>query len=197
MTWRDVPTAVLMFAGLVLLFGCGKQSDETRTDSGGETETIVRAPAEPEGRTPAKGGETETERSAVSLKGVLAVWQAGKQQEAVGQFLAIRWDDPVVFEQTPVLTMSEQQLLSLPTEERTRCTTEIMNLSRELRRLMFFVVAVGEQRAGAGDAQAATEHYEAVRSYGKALAQPGRLQIVRLHGTAAIEYAQKRLDGLP
>ncbi len=170
---------------LAALVGCAKKEAPTGAEADDEMEVQTQTPIEP--AQPGSPG--------VGLKDVLVMWENGRQQEAARQFVAIRWNDPSALDQMPVLTMSESQFRLLSSDEQTQVVAEAMKLSGQLRKVMFFVAAVGDKLASTGDKQGAKTHYEAVRSYGETLSQPERLEIVRLHGTAAVQYAEKRLIG--
>jgi hypothetical protein len=183
---------VLIVLCLAFLPGCDKKKNKSRAEPSADTASNTPAPLESTDENPQESSNTTSSPEGVLVKDVLALWEAGQKDEAVTQFVSIQWDDPSVFKEMKVLTMSEQEYLALPRDEMKPVVEEAMNLLGKLRKLMFDVVAEGEKLAASGDANAAKEHFTAVRRYGQALSQPERLEVIQMHGKAAIGYADKK-----
>jgi len=199
---RRLLSIMLMVTVLLSISGCAKKEDESQNESDAYSESAGQVSpdvsASAESSTPhAEGERTDadsTSEASVYLKEVLASWNAERKDEAVEQFLSIRWADPSVFRDIQILNLSEKEFTSLPQAEMKRTLEDGMKLTGTLRKLMFHVVSVGEKLAASGDTKTAEVHFEAVRRYGEALSGPDRLEIIRLHGKAAAAYAQKRLS---
>ena len=181
---------------LALLPGCGKKEEESRVEPSADTESSTPAPTENTNESPQERSNVTSSPEGVLVKDVLALWEAGRKDEAVTHSLPIQWDDPSVFQEMQYLTMSEQAYRALPRDEMKPVVEEAMNLTKKLRELMFNVVAEGDKLATSGDIEAAKEHFTAVRRYGQALSQPKQLEVIQMHGKAAMEYADKKLSSI-
>ncbi|MFC1634889.1 hypothetical protein ACFL5Z_08605 [Planctomycetota bacterium] len=187
---------VLTILYLASLSGCAKKEDESPAERSTDTKLNNQAPTEGTNENLEEGSTVKSNPEGVLLKDVLALWETDRKDDVVTQFQLIQWDDPSVFHQMQDLTISEQEFRSLPQGEMKRIVEEAMNLTGRMRKLMFYVVSVGEKRAASGDTKAAKEHFMAVRRYGEALSRSERLEVIRMHGKAAIGYADKKLSGI-
>jgi hypothetical protein len=198
---------LLAVAVVFVLGGCSRRDDEGLTEAEvAEPQTpVITAPPVDESSTedpaPASGPapqapvESEAEEQ-ISENGpfakALAVWNEGRTDQAVRDFLAIDWAATGVFAGVPALTTSEAQLARLSLPEQQRFLADAMEKTSAMRKLAFEVVAAARERAAAGDYQTARSHFEAIGEYGRALAQPERLELIRLHGQAVVGYAEKQ-----
>ncbi len=164
--------------------GCSKEEDKAKP------ETNLPAAREEENNTGI------AEKSPVRLSNVLTLWENKNQDEAVKQFLAIRWDDPAVFENVGMLNMSEQKFVSLPANSRTQIQQKAGDFSKMLRELARYVLATGETVAGSGDTAMARTHFQAVRAYGEALSKPDQLALIQMTGNSIVKAADSKLAAL-
>ena len=185
---------ICVIVNLTLLYGCSKKEDDSSTEPNTDTELSAQAPTESIKESPKEGSTITSSTEGTLFKDVLALWETDQKDEAVKQFLSIQWGDPSVFQGIQVMNMSEQELRLLPQDEQKRIGGEAHELTLKMRRLMFYVVSIGDKHASSGDIQIAKEHFDAVRLYGEALCQPERLEIIRLIGKAIVANGQKKLS---
>jgi len=181
-------TSLLVLFSLVSFLGCSKKEDETPAETSTASELNTQTPVE---------STEQSDVDTLTVKGMLELWDAGQKDEAVKQFLSVKWDDPSAYQDMPVLiSMSDKQWYSLPRDEQLSTTQEAIQQTGRLRQVMFEVVSVGKTFAESGDTQIAKKHFESVVQLGKALSQPQRFEVVRGYGEAALKYAQKNLSAL-
>ena len=185
---------VCVIVYLALLSGCSKKEDDSSAEPNSDTELSAQVPMEGMQESPKETRTIQSSTEGTLFKDVLALWETDQKDDAVKQFLSIQWDDPSVFQGIQALNMSDQELRLLPQDERKRISEEAHTLTLKMRKLMFYVVSIGDKHASAGDIQIAKEHFDAVRLYGEALCQPERLEIMRLIGKAIVAHGQKKLS---
>jgi len=179
---------------MALLSGCSKKEDDSSAEPNTDTELSAQVPNESIKESPKETSTIQSSTEGTLFKDVLALWETDQKDDAVKQFLSIQWDDPSVFQGIQALNMSEQELRLLPQDEMKRIVGEALNLTKKLRKLMFYVVSIGDKHASSGDIQIAKEYFEAVRLYGEAFCQPERFEVIRIVGKAIVAHAQKKLS---
>ena len=176
----------------VLASGCSERAEDAASEDQGSQGESVEPSVEPSTEAGTQQGGSETP----SFAAVLASWRAGAEDEAVKGFLAIDWADSSAFADVPFLTMSEEQFRGLPEGDRTGVLSDGMELTAAMRKLVFHLVSVGQDLAASGDKDAAGRYLAVIHRYGKALSEPQRLELIRLHGQAVVQYADKHLSGV-
>lgn len=166
------PFAVMLLIAtlLVLLCGCSKKGDESKTDA---------------------QANSKSNNDGVLLKDVLTLWQAGNKDDTVKQFLMISWNDPSVFQGIPALDVSEQQFITLSTDERNNIQQEAMDLTANLRRILMAVLAAGDAYAATSDIENAKKCHDAVMACGHALSASEHLVTVQMVGKAITNEASQ------
>jgi hypothetical protein len=185
---------LLVWPLLASLGGCARKE--------GQSPPEPRTPAAPgdEGspastRGARSGSSTPQARTeGVLFRDVLASWESGRQDEAVKQLLSMRWDQPGVFTDVPMMNLSEKDFTALPANERERTAKEAIELSNTLRNLARHALSTGQQAQASGDKQTAKAHYEAVLHLGQALSTSERLLLIQLVGKALVKTAEERLS---
>ncbi|MCH8218283.1 MAG: hypothetical protein IH892_16115, partial [Planctomycetes bacterium] len=178
---------LVLIALLLLLFGCTKKEDDSHLESNAASELNTQAQAE---------DSVQSNVDDPYVKSMLELWEAGQKEDAVKEFLAIRWEDPSAYREVPVFAMSDRQWRSLPRSEQLAVTKDSISQLSELRKMLFEVVATGRTLVSSGDAEMAKEHFEAALRFGEGLSRPRWFELVRDLGRAASEYAQKELTGM-
>lgn len=199
---------------LLPLTGCAKKENQAPTavktpapSSKKTTKAPPKAPvsvppAKPEAGVPAAPSQSQASNptvTAVPLQPaayfgeVLAAWIGGRKDEAVKQFLQMRWQDPSVFEGIPMLVMSEQQFAALPQAQRDPIGRQAQQFSTTIGDIATAVIASGEKASASGDAAGAKARFEAVQQFGQTLAAPERLLIIQQVGKAVAKVAQEKL----
>jgi major membrane immunogen (membrane-anchored lipoprotein) len=196
MTQFRLLSIVCVIVCLALLTGCSKKEDDSSAEPNTETELSSQVPTESIREGPKEASTIMSSTEGTLFKDVLALWETDQKDEAVKQFLSIKWGDPSVFQGIQVMNMSEQELRSLPQDEMKRIAGEAHELTLKMRRLMFYVSSIGDKHVSSGDIQVAKKHFEAVRLYGEALSQPERFEVIRMVGKAIVAYGQKKLSGI-
>ncbi|MHC4118424.1 MAG: hypothetical protein ACYSWO_13065 [Planctomycetota bacterium] len=172
---RSQLLTVLIAAFLLVLFpGCSQKEDEPQENQAVEADSSNQT----------------------SLTDTVALWDAGQKDAATAKFLSIDWQDASVFEQIPGLSMSEKDFAPLSADDRDRIVQETLDLLSSMRKLFFEIASDAEGLGASGDTAKAAEYLGAIRQYGKSLSGPDRLEIVKLHGKAAVAYAEKKLSEL-
>jgi hypothetical protein len=143
-------------------------------------------------RTPvAVGASDKVGSSAVPktarLEDVVASWESGNKDEAVRQFLLIRWDEPAAVSGLPVLDLSEEQFASLPADRKISVQDESIRQVTTFKSLARHAITAGDNARASGQTETATAHYEAVRHLGEALSSPARLLIIQQLGKAIVK----------
>lgn len=208
----------LMLVAAVLPSGCTQKKDSTPApadtaspaESEAPAETVASAdvdslPAEVEAEvgdsdaatTLATAPTTPTTATATYFGEVLVSWNAGKQDDAVAQFLSLAWDNSAVLSGIPALSISEEQFASLPEDQRNQITKHAQELVDTLSGLVKKVIAIGQNLAASGDTQGAETHYRAVQQCGQALSAPEHIFLIQAVGRAIAQVAQEELDKQP
>ena len=182
---------------LVSLPSCAKRQDTSQVKSVPSPQS--KAPAKAPVQTP-PAPKTETVRPAAPTATlayfgqVLVTWNSGKKDEAIQQFVAIRWDDPAAFQGIPILTMTEPQFATLSQVQRDQVAQQAQDLLKVIREMAKAVVATGDNMAAAGNAAGAKACFESVERFGQALAGPDHLSIVQLVGKAVTQLGQDKFS---
>ncbi|MBN1507898.1 MAG: hypothetical protein JW955_13690 [Sedimentisphaerales bacterium] len=207
-------SAILIPTILLGVMGCAQKEDEATKEVQKTTSpksTTPKAPskanapaarpqaAAPTANTGSKAGEpvvAPTPETTVYLGQVLATWKAGKQGEAVNQFLQLNWHDPSVLQGIPALSMSEQDFASLSPAQRDRMSQQVQTLAQNLREIAKAVVASTDSFMASGNTVGAKARLDSVQQFGQGLATPERLQIIQLVGKAITALAQEKLSAI-
>jgi hypothetical protein len=180
---------------LALLSGCSKKEDDSSAEPDTDTEVSAQVPTESIKESPKEESTIQSSTEGTLFKDVLALWEADQKDEAVKKFLSVQWSDPSVFQGIQVLNISEQEFKLLPEDEMKRISKESHTLTIKMRKLMFYVVSIGDKHASSGDIQIAKEHFEAVRLYGEAFSQTESFdEAIQGIGIAIVAYGQKKLS---
>ena len=173
----------------LISFGCSKKKDELPAESYAVSEPDTEAPAE---------GAVQSNAEGIAVSSMLELWETGQKGDAVKQFLSVKWNDPSVYREIPILTMSDKQWRSLPRDEQVRAAKDAQKQTIRLFKIVKDVVSNGKALASSGDAEMAKKHFEAVRHCGEALSHSKLLITVRDYGKVTIEYAQdqEKLSGI-
>lgn len=189
---RVYAVVLLALPPVASLCGCGEEADppgpEGRASSASGNQQA--APGAPGAQN--ESGVPPAQSGGVALSDVLASWESGKKDVAVKQLLSIRWDEPAVFADMPIMVLSEKDFRSLPRDERTRIQQELIELVGPLRNMARHAWSIGEKAQASGDKQTAKAHYEAVLHLGQALASPERVLLIQQVGKAITIGTQKR-----
>jgi hypothetical protein len=189
---------VILFAVFLLTASCGcsKKDDQSQETAAPEADSSHLE--SPEGTPTQANGNNATPALAedTSLNEVVALWDAGQQEEATTRFLSIDWQKADALRDSPGLTMSEAQILALAEGQRQPLLEETMNQLGSMRKLFFHIASEAERLAGEGSRAQAEKYLEAVRQYGTSLSGADHLEMVQMHGKAATVYAEKKLSEL-
>ncbi len=191
--WLVVVVTVCL---LVALGGCSEKEDESPESAVPEPNSSPQNSSEETPTPPEETGTAPVEASDGSLSEAVALWNAGRKDEATKRFLSLDWQDASTLREMPLLTMSEGQFMALPKNERQRHMQETMNLLGTTRKLFFHIASEAERLAGSGNRTEAEQYLGAVRRYGETLSGGAYLELVRMHGKAAMGYAEKKLSEL-
>ena len=131
-----------------------------------------------------------------SISDLVALWSAQEKDQAVEKFRSIDWQDADILKPIRGLSMSEETLGSLSEDECQSIVQETMDLLDSMRKLFFHIASEAESLASSGDTSTAETYLTAVRTYGTRLSGPEHLEVVQLHGKAAVGYADKKLSEL-
>jgi len=181
---------------LMAFCSCSEKEDDGQREAASETNASQLESSEDAPNQPDDSDTTAVAAVGASLKEVIALWDAGRQEEARRRFLAIDWQDASVFQGTPGLTISEGAYLALSRSEQQRVGEETMALLASMRKLFFQLATEAERLAEAENRAEAEEYLEAVRRYGSSLSGSDHFELVRMHGKAATDYAEKKLSEL-
>ncbi|KPK37275.1 MAG: hypothetical protein AMJ65_14940 [Phycisphaerae bacterium SG8_4] len=179
-------TAIIVAFVLVAFPGC-KKEEEPQT-----------SPAPTEAAQTQTGNEVDDQIAAedTSITDLVSLWDAGKKDEAKEKFLSVDWQDASILKQIRGLSMSEEALISVSNEDRDGIVEETLSLLSSMRKLFSDLASQAERLAATGDTAKAKEYLDAIRRYGISLSGPDHLQVVQMHGKAAVGYAQKKLSEL-
>jgi len=181
-----VLVTVLFF--LTSFLGCSKKGEkDDGAQAGNATSEIAQNQAVSE-------GDNQLAVDDTSISDLVSLWNSGKKDEATEKFLSIDWQDAAIIKQIRGLSMPEEALISLSDNERQSIVQETMNLLGSMRKLFFHVASEAESLACSGDTAKAKEYLNAIRKYGMSLSGPEHLQVVQMHGKAAVGYAEKKLS---
>ncbi len=195
---------------LLPLTGCAKKNQPpTEVKAPAPTKTPTKAPApasvpttKPEPSAPVARSSPQasnpivrapSSQTPVYFGEVLFTWNTGNKDAAVRQFLQMHWQDSVVFQGIPVLTMLEQQFSALADAQRDPISQQAQQMSTTIRDIAKAAISSGDAAAASGDAAGAKASFEAVQQFGQALAAPEHLLIIQLAGKAAVKLAQDKL----
>jgi len=186
-------TQLILIVTLLLSYGCSKQDESPEgqalnSDSNGQVSTETA-----QGQPFNKGGEQAGEATS-SIYDMLTSWKSGEKDAASEQFVSTDWTDTSIFNEIPLLQMSEKQFVALSAHESTGLLQEAIELMQTLRETMFHVVSKAKGFADSGDTAKAEQYLGAVRQHGVALSGPDHLEVMRGYGKAAIEYADRKLS---
>ncbi len=131
-----------------------------------------------------------------ALKDVLAIWEADDKDAAADQFVLIPWDDASVFQSYASLSMSEEQFLALPQDQRQAIVDESRSVITRLRALARHMLASAEALAESGAKTKAQAYCLAVVLCGKRMSGPNQLQITQLMGKSMANQAQIKLTAI-
>ena len=187
---------VLAVASLMPFFGCSDKEDQAQQPPPVEAESSSQTSAEQAQDQPVDAGNIPVAAEAASINEIVSLWGAGEKDAATAKFISVNWQDASILKQIRGLSMSEEALRSLSDDDRRSVVEETMNLLSSMRKLFFHVAAEAERLAGSGNAVQAEEYLEAIRKYGSSLCDPDHLQVVQLHGKAAVGFAEKKLSEL-
>jgi hypothetical protein len=196
---------------LLGLAGCPHKHGEAQKEvkkTASPKSTTAKSPSranspttKPQATAPAAPGESKASAPVVApmpektvyLGQVLAAWKAGKQGDAVNQFLQLNWQDPSVLQGIPALSMSEQDFASMSPAQRDQMSQQVQSLTQNLREIAQAVVASTDSFIASGNSTGAKARLDSVQQFGEVLAAPERLQILQLVGKAITALAQKKL----
>jgi len=142
------------FTLLLFSFGCTKKEDDSHLESNAVSELNTQSQAE---------DSVQSNVEDPCVKGMLELWEAGQKEDAVKEFLAIRWEDPSAYREVPVFTMSDRQWRSLPRDEQLASTKDARREIGRLREVLLEVVSTGRTLVSSGNSEMAKEHFEAAR----------------------------------
>ena len=197
MKGRSQLLTVLTAAFLLVLFpGCSKKQDKSQEGEPAEVDSSSQISHETDQNQPDSGNDEEAAAQDISLTETVALWVAGQKDAAKAKFASIDWRDASILEQVRGLSMSEKDLVALSADERNRVVQETMDLLSSMRKLFFEIAADAERLGASGDTAKAKEYLESIRQYGESLSGADHLEVVKLHGKAAMAYAEKRLSDL-
>jgi|GEM_PF-6969032 len=181
---------------LMALGGCSEKEDESPESAVPEPNSSPQISSEDTPTPPDETGTAPVEAGDASLSEAVALWNAGRKDDATKRFLSLDWQDASTLREMPLLTMSEEQFMALPENERQRHMQETMTLLGPIRKLFFHMASEAERLAGSGNRTEAEQYLGAVRRYGSSLFGGDYIEIVRMHGKAAMGYAEKKLSEL-
>lgn len=186
MKCRVLPIVLLTSLVVALLCGCTEKED------GSQPQTQTYAPKE-------DGSQPETQSNPPPVEGtllsdVVASWKSGDKDNAVEQLRSLRWDDPRVFANMPLMSLSEAQFGALSADERARLQKEIAQLAGTVKSLARHANATGEKAQASGDRESAKAYYEAALHLGEALSNPERVLLLQLSGKGIAGGAREKLD---
>jgi hypothetical protein len=187
-------TVVVAVFILMSFPGCSNKEDESPGGQALESDSGRQVSTETAQDMPDDNSNEQTTDNDTSINAVLTSWKSGQKDATSEQFVSIDWTDTTIFNEMPILQMSEKQSMALSANERNILAQEAIELLNSLRRAMFYVVSQAMEFADSGDIAKAKQYLSAVRQYGVALAGPDHLEVVRNHGKAATEYADRKLS---
>ena len=186
MRCRVFPIVLLISPFFASLYGC------TEKETPSQPETRAEAPEE-------NRSQPETPAGAPSIEGtllsdVIASWESDDKDNAVEQLRLLRWGDPDVFANIPVMSLSEGQFGVLSADERARLQKDIAELAGTLKSLARHANATGDKAQASGDSASAKAYYEAALHLGEAFSSPERVLVLQLSGKGIAIAAQEKLD---
>ena len=170
---------------------------EESTDPPVEIEAVVEqavVPVVEVDTAPAVAFELDSPPSA--LKDVLAIWEADDKDAAADQFVLIPWDDASVFQSYASLSMSEEQFLALPQDQRQAIVDESRSVITSIRALARHMLTSAEGLAESGAKTKAQAYCLSVALCGKRMSEPTQLQITQLMGKSMANQAQIKLTAI-
>ncbi|MBN1123683.1 MAG: hypothetical protein JXA82_01650, partial [Sedimentisphaerales bacterium] len=134
---RTITLATVIF--MVLLSGCKKNTEPSQPDTS----------SSPSAENAAAGAKTtpsvdKEKTDAPIMTEALALWQQGKEDEAVALFVKTDWSTVKLFAKDALLGMTEKEFITIALPERTQIHQSIMNEITAVRDLCKSVIARAE-----------------------------------------------------
>jgi hypothetical protein len=164
---RFFKQALSTVAVLVLLAGCSKSNTTS----------------------PRSGTGTGEKQESSALTDCVALWSAGNQEAAIEKFLAIDWNDALLFPSGTPLAYAERDLASLSENQLRQDMGEIESIAKALKEMSLRIKQLGEEARAAGNSTEAETCFNSLGKCGTALDQPNRLKILQLVGKAIKKMA--------
>ncbi|MBN1817972.1 MAG: hypothetical protein JW828_11480 [Sedimentisphaerales bacterium] len=178
-------TAVISMA---ILSGCKKDVEPASPDAS--------SPAVENSAAGAKTGAPSTE-AAPAMTEALALWQKGKEDDAVALFVKTEWSKAALFAKDALLGMTEKEFIAIGLPERTQTHEKIMKELDVVRALCKSVIARAETFAVQEKPDTARQYFTAMSAFGKRIAEdPDALAILQVLGKSLQKKADQSLGDL-
>ena len=127
---------------------------------------------------------------------VLELWDSGDRKAAAEKFLLVKWDNSLVFSETPILTLSEQEYLAFPASKQDQKRQEGTHIAKTIKMLVRYASRIAKASFTAKEHETAEEQYDAIRQCGLALSDSESLSIFKTTGRSIQRIALRELTKL-
>jgi len=188
---------IVLLAALLLIsfLGCSKKEDESQeghTDSSSQISTEPASVAAKKSTQHKEMAHEETE-ILVDLRDVLSSWDAGDKEHATKQFIKVNWDNPEVFDNVPVLNISEQDFITSSNEQQIKFMQDTKDFASSLRKLGLHILSTGDAFWVSGDKETSIKYYESVLQCAQSIASGDYYELIQLTAKGLIKASEDRL----
>ncbi len=141
-------------------------------------------------------GESQTSSSPGApgpLSIALTSWQSGDKDAAVESLLAVNWNSPDLAAGESALSLSEEELVNLPSSDNRQVQEDVVKVLVPLRDLGKHAISLGNAAQASGDDQLAQKYYETAMHLGKALSDEKRMLAIQSVGKAIVAMTEEVL----
>ena len=188
---------IVLLAALLLIsfLGCSKKEDESQEGHTDSSSQISTEPASVAAKKSTQHKEMAHEESEilVDLGDVLSSWDAGDKEHATKQFIKVNWDHPEVFDNVPVLNISEQDFITSSNEQQIKFMQDTKDFASSMRKLGLHILSTGDAFLVSGDKATSIKYYESVLQCGQSIASGDYYELIQLTAKALIKASEDRL----
>ncbi len=175
MAWTKIKTAVVISAGVFLVFGA--------------MTAVVQSRAKTEPPQPAA-------KQTPVFEPIIQAWEQGNQADAISRFVAADWRARPLFAGNSALSLSENQFKALNDSARKAKSEEMLSRLAVLKQLAAAVSQAGRDTAAKGDGDQARRFFAALKQCGTDLESTDCMLMVRLVGKAFEKMADSETSKL-